>query len=142
MFCLNCGQKLPPDAAFCPNCGRKAEAPLNTPETNVSVQTYHIDSDTSDRIKSCINHALIITILATFGCGAPFNLVLGIAAIVYAYNADGNLKSGDIEKAKQCAKTSKTLYMIAIAVIVFQVFFTFFIVLLYILIAGLAIISG
>ena len=142
MFCLNCGQQLPPDAAFCPNCGRKAETPLNTPDANVSAQTCHIDGDTMDRIKSCMNHALVITILATFGCGAPFNLVLGIAAIVYANNADGNLKSGDLEKAKQCAKTAKTLYMIAIAVIAIQIFFAFFIVLFYFLMAGLAIISG
>ena len=142
MFCLHCGQQLPSDAVFCPNCGQKAETPSNTPDANVSGQTYPVDSDTMDRIKSCMNHALVITILATFGCGAPFNLVLGIAAIVYANNADGNLKSGDLEKAKECAKTSKTLYMIAIVVIAIQVFFTFFIVLFYVLMAGLAIISG
>lgn len=27
MFCTNCGQKIPDEAAFCPNCGAKVSAP-------------------------------------------------------------------------------------------------------------------
>ena len=35
MFCMHCGQQLPPDANFCPNCGQKSDAssaaPAGTP---------------------------------------------------------------------------------------------------------------
>jgi uncharacterized membrane protein YvbJ len=136
MFCMNCGQQLPPDAAFCPNCGQQAETPLSdTPaatasadETNPppSGQAADPAGAAPDEIDSCMNYAIAITILAAFNCGFPFNLVLGIAAIVYADRVNRNIRSGDLKAARECAKTARTLCMIAIAVIAVQVLLVFF----------------
>ena len=136
MFCMNCGQQLPPDAAFCPNCGQQAEAPSSdTPaatasaeETNPppSGQAADLDGAAPGEIDSCMNYAIAITIMAAFNCGFPFNLVLGIAAIVYADRVNQNIRSGDLKAARACAKTAKTLCMIAIAVIGVQILFVFF----------------
>ena len=136
MFCMNCGQQLPPDAAFCPNCGQQAETPLSdTPaatasadETNPppSGQAADIAGAAPDGIDSCMNYAIAITILAAFNCGFPFNLVLGIAAIVYADRVNQNIRSGDLKEARACAKTARTLCMIAIAVIAVQILLVFF----------------
>ena len=73
-----------------------------------------------------MNYAIAITILAAFNCGFPFNLVLGIAAIVYADRVNQNIRSGDLKEARACAKTARTLCMIAIAVIAVQILFIFF----------------
>ncbi len=137
MFCMNCGQQLPPDAAFCPNCGQQAETPLSdTPaatasadETNPppSGQAADPAGAAPDEIDSCMNYAIAITILAAFNCGFPFNLVLGIAAIVYADRVNQNIRSGDLKAARECAKTARTLCMIAIAVIAVQILIIFFI---------------
>ena len=127
MSCKNCGYTLPPDAFFCPNCGRKVETPLNAPGANTSGKPRQVDRGTSDKIKSCMNFALGITVLALFGCGYPLNVVFGIAAIVNAYNADRNLESGDVGKAKEYAKTAKTLCLISVVVMGFGFFFLFLI---------------
>ena len=127
MCCKNCGYTLPSDAFFCPNCGRKVEAPLNTPGANASGQMRHAAGGRPDEIKSGMNFALGITVLALFGCGYPLNLVFGIAAIVNAYNADRNFESGDFEKAKEYAKTAKTLCLLSVAVIGFGILIMFLI---------------
>ena len=137
MFCMNCGQALPPDAAFCPNCGQQAET--NSPDTPAATasanetnppptgQAAETDSGAPGEIDSCMNYAIAITILAAFNCGFPFNLVLGIAAIVYADRVNQNIRSGDLKAARECAKTARTLCMIAIAVIAVQILIIFFI---------------
>ena len=128
MFCKHCGYTLPPDAFFCPNCGRKVETSSNTPgDADVSGQPRHVAGGRPDGIKSGMNFALGITVLALFGCGYPLNLVFGIAAIINAYNAERNLESGDFEKAKEYAKTSKTLCLISVAVIGFGILVMFLI---------------
>ena len=137
MFCMNCGQQLPSDAAFCPNCGQQTEAPssdapdaaASADETNPppSGQAANIADAAPDEIDSCMNYAIAITILAAFNCGFPFNLVLGIAAIVYADRVNQNIRSGDLKAARECAKTARTLCMIAIAVIAVQILIIFFI---------------
>ncbi len=137
MFCMNCGQQLPPDAAFCPNCGQQAETPssdapaatASADETNPppSGQAADPAGAAPDEIDSCMNYAIAITILAAFNCGFPFNLVLGIAAIVYADRVNQNIRSGDLKAARECAKTARTLCMIAIAVIAVQILIIFFI---------------
>ena len=136
MFCMNCGQQLPPDAAFCPNCGQQAEtdAPAATssahetnPPSSASGDAAAMNDGAPGEIDSCMNYAIAITILAAFNCGFPFKLVLGIAAIVYADRVNQNIRSGDLKAARECAKTARTLCMIAIAVIAVQILIIFFI---------------
>ena len=128
MFCMHCGQTLPPDASFCPNCGQKAETSPDAPEANMPVQVNCADSGIPDELESCMTFALIITVLSLFGCGSYLNLMLGIAAIVYANRGNRNLESGDPEKAEDCAKTAKTLCWIAVGFIIFQVFVIFLVI--------------
>ena len=128
MFCMHCGKTLPSDAFFCPNCGQKAEASSDAPAASAPVQVDCADDGVSDEIESSMNFALIITVLALFNCGSLLNLVLGIAAIAYANKGSRNLESGDAEKAKECAKTAKTLCLIATGIIVFQVFAILFVI--------------
>lgn len=140
MFCMNCGQQLPPDASFCPNCGQQAEAPSpdapatadSANETNPpsSGQAAETDGGAPDGIDSCMNYAIAITVLAAFNCGFPFNLVLGIAAILYADRTERNIRSGDFKEARECAKTARTLCMIAMAVIAVQILLFFFVFML------------
>ena len=127
MYCMNCGQQLPPDAVFCPNCGQKLETSSNKPPADTSEQANGVDGGAPDRIESCMNYALVITGLALFQCGTYLNLVLGIAAIVFASKVDQNLLSGNREKAEECAHTAKMLCMVATGVIVFQILFVFLI---------------
>lgn len=127
MFCMHCGQQLPTDAAFCPNCGRKVEtASSDAPASNVPGQASSVNGGSTDEIDSGMNFALIITILALFNCGSFLNLALGIAAIAYANKVNRNLETGNREKAEECAKTAKTLCLIATCVIAFQIFVIFF----------------
>ena len=95
---------------------------------NASVQTNYADSGIPDELESGMTFALIITVLALFGCGTHLNLVLGIAAIVYANRGNRNLESGNPEKAEDCAKTAKTLCWIAIGFIIFQIFVIFLVI--------------
>ena len=139
MFCMNCGQQLPPDAAFCPNCGQQTETPSSdapaatssahetNPPSSASGDAAAMNGGAPGEIDSCMNYAIAITILAAFNCGFPFNLVLGIAAIVYADRVNQNIRSGDLKAARECAKTARTLCMIAIAVIAVQLLLFFFI---------------
>ncbi len=134
---MNCGQQLPPDASFCPNCGQKAEAPssdtlaanasadeANPPGSGQVAQTV---GDTSEKIDSYLNYAIVITILAVFNCGSLINLALGIVAIIYASKVDKNLLAGDRAEAESCAQTAKMLCMIATGVIILQLLLVLFV---------------
>lgn len=129
MYCMHCGQQLPPDAAFCPNCGQQAETPSAAPAagTPANEQT-NVTGGAPDKIDSCMNYALVITALALFQCGTYVNLVLGIVAIVFANKVDQDLKSGNFEQARDNAKTAKTLCMIATGVIAVQILVVFFVI--------------
>lgn len=139
MFCMNCGQQLPPDASFCPNCGQQAETPSSdapaatssahetNPPSSASGEAAAMNGGAPGEIDSCMNYAIAITILAAFNCGFPFNLVLGIAAIVYADRTERSIRSGDFKEARECAKTARTLCMIAMAVIAVQILLFIFI---------------
>jgi len=123
MFCVNCGQTLPPGAAFCPNCGQKAETPSpDAPAAkDVCGQPDHAVDGAPEKIESFMNYAIIITVLAALKCGTIINLVLGIAAIVYANKVDQNIQTGNYDKARECAQTAKMLCLVATVLIAVQV---------------------
>ncbi|MBR4253968.1 MAG: CD225/dispanin family protein [Lentisphaeria bacterium] len=134
MFCIQCKQQLPPDAFFCPNCGQKVEPPSDAPAGNASADGSNPSAagqtgcaGAPDRIESYLNYAIVITILAVFNCGSIVNLVLGIAAIVYASKVDRNLLAGDRKEAEACAQTAKMLCMIATGVIALQLLLVLFV---------------
>ena len=69
MFCMHCGQQLPPDAVFCPNCGQKAETASDT-----SAGT----SEKQPKIDCGFTLAVIAVVVGN---------VIGIVALIYASTA-------------------------------------------------------
>ena len=97
MFCIHCGQTLPPGAFFCPHCGQKVETapdapgetPLNRPEEPPAPPP---------KIDCGLPLAIIAVVLGN---------VIGIVALVYSVLATDRLKSGDCEGARRAARTSR-----------------------------------
>ena len=89
MFCMHCGQQLPPDAVFCPNCGQKAETASDT-----SAGT----SEKPPKIDCGFTLAVIAVVVGN---------VIGIVALIYAVLASNMLQSGDYEGARRAARTGK-----------------------------------
>lgn len=126
-FCKHCGQQIPPDAFFCPNCGQSLGTPSEAPVTVSPEQAAPVNAGAQEKIDSCMNYAIIITVLAVFNCGSIINLALGIVAIVYASKVDQHLLAGNREKAEECANTAKTLCMVATGVIILQILLVLFV---------------
>ena len=104
MFCIHCGNLLPPGAFFCPVCGRQVEttpdAPAGTP----------VHSGASPAPPSKIDCGLPLAIIAVI-----LGNVIGIVGLVYSVLASDRLKSGDFEGARRAARTSKLWSWSAIA---------------------------
>ena len=150
MFCMYCSKQLPPDAAFCPNCGRKVEAPspADTSASDISADktdpaqpssgetVRNAPGETPEKIDTGINYALFVIIMAMFNCGLPFNLVLGIAAVLFADKAERNIRARELDEARANAKTAKILCIIAFAITGIQLLLFTFIFILMMLAAG------
>ena len=89
MFCMHCGQQLPPDAVFCPNCGQKTETASGVP-AGMPTKPPKIDCG--------FTLAVIAVVVGN---------VIGIVALIYAVLASNMLQSGDYEGALRTARTGK-----------------------------------
>lgn len=93
MFCMHCGQQLPPDANFCPNCGQKSDAssaaPAGTPAEPPAPPP---------KIDCGLSLAIVAVVLGN---------VIGIVALIYAVLASSMVGSGDYEGARRAARTGK-----------------------------------
>ena len=93
MFCMHCGQQLPPDANFCPNCGQKSDAssaaPAGTPAEPLAPPP---------KIDCGLTLAIVAVVMGN---------VIGIVALIYAVLASNMLQSGDYEGARRAAHTGK-----------------------------------
>ena len=89
MFCMRCGQQLPPDAIFCPNCGQKSKTNSDVPAEA---------SDKPPKIDCGFTLAIIAVVMGN---------VIGIVALIYAVLASNMLQSGDYEGARRAARTGK-----------------------------------
>ena len=103
MFCMHCGQGLPPDARFCPNCGKKlpegAEsgeavrvAPDKAPGTNTPVEPPR------EKIDCGLTLAIVAVLLGTW---------IGFVGLVFSVIATDMLHRGDYEGARRAARTGK-----------------------------------
>jgi len=94
MYCMHCGQKLPPDACFCPRCGQRVEispdASAGTPAKPSSAPKPKIDCG--------FTLAIIAVVMGN---------VIGIVALIYAVLASNMLSGGDYEGARRAARTGK-----------------------------------
>ena len=93
MFCMHCGQQLPPEAYFCPNCGQKVEPSLDAP-----AGTPADPPAPPQKIDCGFTLAVIAVVMGN---------VIGIVALIYAVLASNMLQSGDYEGARRAARTGK-----------------------------------
>ena len=96
MFCIHCGNLLPPGAFFCPVCGRKVETIPDAP-AGMPVQPGAPPAP-PPRIDCGLPLAIIAVVMGN---------VVGIVGLVYSVLASDRLKSGDFEGARQAARTSR-----------------------------------
>ena len=96
MYCMHCGQALPPDAFFCPHCGAKLAGGLQPAE----VERMEARREPEEPPK--IDCGLSLSIVA-FCLGG----VIGVIALIFAILATDKYRSGDYEGARKAAKTGK-----------------------------------
>ncbi|MBR6241375.1 MAG: CD225/dispanin family protein [Lentisphaeria bacterium] len=96
MYCMHCGQALPPEAFFCPHCGAKLPGGLQPSEA----ERAEANREPAEPPK--IDCGLSLSIVA-FCLGG----VLGIVALIYAILATDKYRSGDYDGARKAAKTGR-----------------------------------
>ena len=104
MFCIHCGNTLPPNAFFCPNCGKKVETdaeedmPAKASAPMTPKQPPGKISDPPPKIDCGLGLAIVAVVMGN---------VIGIVALIYAVLASSMLSSGDYEGARKAAYTGK-----------------------------------
>ena len=104
MFCIHCGQTLPPEALFCPHCGQKVETTQDGPGETPPNRPAEPPA-APPKIDCGLPLAIIAVVLGN---------VIGIVALVYSVLAADRLKSGDYEGARRAARTGKVWSWLAI----------------------------
>ena len=94
MYCMHCGQKLPPDACFCPRCGQRVKI---SPDASAGMP-----AKPSPAPKPKIDCGFTLAIIAVV-----MGNVIGIVALIYAVLASNMLSGGDYEGARRAARTGK-----------------------------------
>ena len=93
MFCMHCGQQLPPEAYYCPYCGQRVEPSLDEP-----AGTPAEPPAPPQKIDCGLGLAIVAVVVGN---------VIGIVALIYAVLASSMLGSGDYEGARRAARTGK-----------------------------------
>ena len=115
MFCMHCGQVLPPDATFCPNCGQKAELPSKdayAEDAAVSAQPPPKKQKGSREIPSYMGFAVVMAVLGCLCC-TPLTLVPGVVAVVFSSQASGYAANGNGTMAVKKALMARMFCWIA-----------------------------
>ena len=101
MFCMNCGQELPPDAFFCPNCGQKVETASEDAPAGMSApqpQKKQSAPSAPPKLDCGIGLGIVAVVLAH---------MLGLIGLVFAVLASNTLQKGDYEGARRLARIGK-----------------------------------
>ena len=117
LYCTACGNRITPNAAFCTKCGRPITRLRQATRSNAIPDTQVFSrSQGADAIrKPNMAGAVVVTALVTLCCCLP--LPLGIAAIVFAAQANSKLSTGDLVGARKAIDTSDTLIKVCIGLI-------------------------
>ena len=94
IYCIHCGQKLPPEAHFCLNCGSKVDASPDASSQNASAEPPALPP----KIDCGLGLAIVAVVMGN---------VIGIVALVYAVLASNMLSGGNYEGARRAARTGK-----------------------------------
>lgn len=124
MFCMHCGQALPPDAGFCPNCGGKAPTASKDAQTGapaVSAQASLQKENGSREFTSYLGFAVVMAVLGCLCC-TPLTLVSGIVAVLFASQASGYAANGNCTMAVRKARTARIFCWIAFSFLAVYLF--------------------
>ena len=97
MYCMHCGQELPPEACFCPRCGRRVEGEIS-PDTPAGTPAEPPSPAPKPKIDCGFTLAIVAVVMGN---------VIGIVALIYAVLASSMLSGGDYEGARRAARTGK-----------------------------------
>ena len=99
MFCLHCGQELPPEACFCLRCGQKVNTTSDATDGTSSVPQPPANGPApTPKIDCGLTLAIVAVVVGN---------VIGIVALIYAVLASDMLRSGNYEGARRAARTGK-----------------------------------
>ena len=124
MFCMHCGQSLPPDAAFCPNCGRKcADCGASTRDAAVSTRPQPAaDEETGARkVDSSMGFAVAMLILSLLCCNV-FTFIPGLIAVLFAFQVPGSVRVGHYGIAARRALIARIFCWVAVGFLAAELF--------------------
>ena len=119
MFCMHCGQTLPPDAAFCPNCGKRCARDGNSSGT---VPQPAAEEETGSRkVDSSMAFAVVMLILSLLCCNV-FTFIPGLVAVLFAFQVPGSVRVGHYAAAARRALIARIFCWIAVAFLAAELF--------------------
>ena len=102
MYCMHCGNALPPGAFFCPNCGKKVEtAPEDASAGTPARQEPETPAESPappPKLDCGLGLAIVAVVLAQ---------MLGLIGLVFSVLASNTLHQGDYEGARRLAHIGK-----------------------------------
>ena len=119
MFCMHCGQSLPPDAAFCPNCGRKCTGNGNLSGAPPASATE--EGTGARKVNSSMGFAVVILILSLLCCNV-FTFIPGLIAVLFAFQVPGSVRVGQYGIAVRRALIARIFCWIAVAFLAAELF--------------------
>ena len=119
MFCMHCGQSLPPDAAFCPNCGEKCAG--NGNPGGADHQPAAEEKTGSRKVDSSMGFAVAMLILSLLCCNV-FTFIPGLIAILFAFQVPGSVRVGHYAVAARRALIARIFCWIAVAFLAAELF--------------------
>ena len=119
MFCMHCGQSLPPDAAFCPNCGRKC---AGDGDLSGAPPASAAEEETGSRkVNSSMAFAVVMLILSLLCCNV-FTFIPGLIAVLFAFQVPGSVRVGHYAVAARRALIARIFCWIAVAFLAAELF--------------------
>ena len=119
MFCMHCGQQLPPDAAYCPNCGGKCAG--NGDSSGASPVPAAEKEPGSRKVNSSMAFAVVILILSLLCCNV-FTFIPGLIAVLFAFQVPGSVRVGHFAVAARRALIARIFCWIAVAFLAAELF--------------------
>lgn len=124
MFCMHCGQQLPPDAAFCPNCGGKCAgngASAGNAFASAQPQPAAEEETGSRKVNSSMAFAVVMLILSLLCCNV-FTFIPGLIAVLFAFQVPGSVRVGHFAVAARRALIARIFCWIAVAFLAAELF--------------------
>ncbi len=119
MFCMHCGQSLPPDAAFCPNCGRKCAGDGDL--SGASPASAAEEGTGARKVNSSMGFAVAMLILSLLCCNV-FTFIPGLIAVLFAFQVPGSVRVGHYAVAARRALIARIFCWIAVAFLAAELF--------------------